>query len=1598
MSSIDERVVQMKFDNAAFKKGAAETQKSLSDLNRAVDASGKSKGLLDLEGQMGRVALAASKMQIITTTALATIASKAVNVGLNVAKALTFDPLKSGFLEYEALLTKQNTIMNATGLSAKIVKKYLNELNQYSDRTIYSFGNMSESIMKFVNAGVPLKEAVGTVKGIANAAAFAGASTNDANRAMFAFGQSISNGFLTLGDFNQIESANMATVQFKETLLEAAAAAGTLRKEGDMYVTKSGERIDATKGFQYSLQEQWATTKVLNDALNKYSDTSTKLGRKAAESATEVRTFTAFMDTLKESIGSGWSAIFTSLFGNLNQATSFWTDLSGAVGGAVGNFFNFISVALKTWRQMGGFEKTLQGFKNILAPFGAILQAVGDAWDQAFPGSDSGAGKALYGLSSGFELVTRPLQWLADLIIMTTPALAVFFGLLGDGVGIVKNISGVVFDFVQGLLGVSDFKMPKSGGFLGFLEAVGDAIADALDNIDDLLSKAGSLGGLFGGVDVDLPGLGGASSAAGSAEDMAKDQASTLARVMSGLSSVAAKMGGLFDAMWDRLKEFLSGFTAEDLVMIFNQALFTAFAVNIIRISNAITKAFTAFAEIGDGVAGVLDGAGGALKSFQTAAQAKLILNLAIAIGVLAVSLWVLSKIPKDQLASAMFALGSMMLLLNTSMKAFAKTIGALTRQGAAVNTLALSVAVVALALAMGLLAVALLIMNKVKWESIAKGMLTMFGTMKSLEKIGNLGKGAAGNLLAASFAITAMAGSMLLLAGALLLFDLVKWSSIEKAGVALGGVTTSLALLGKIPSQALAKVGLAMLGASAGFLLMANALLIFQKVKWESIGKAAVVMLMLTVSLGVLMAVGGPASVLAMIGLAGAMVLLAGACIMFNNVEWASIAKATVVLTALLVALALGAIILTAFAYAIAPVSPVLIILALAFALLGAGLLAFSTAMAIAITLGAAGVAAFATLATGAAVAVAVFLQTLAGEAPVIKKAVLDILQSFVDGIVESVPIIIQGFKDVWAAIKKEMSAEDKKKSFGQIAEEWLDRLIKFVGKNSPKVQTMFVQLAVDCLTALSKKSDDFAQIGTDLVVGLIKGLGARNGDIVQAAIDMIIKFAEGIRKNVKQLTDAGVDLIAGFLHDLADSIRGGSGEIGSGIADVIDAFFDVGVDMIQGLINGIGSMDLQGVIEELADKLPAWARKILDIHSPSRVFRDIGKFIVQGLTKGIQDHAAASITAIAAMMYGSIAIANQYMNQYIQKLDQSAIAARARAEGLRKAAERAARDADKTKTKKDDQAANDLGKDARRADRRADKAEREARKAEQAEDRKQRWENATAAERAQIRSNDTQRQISAAKEAERRAAAARAEANALDKMAKADGLTDKQRKEYEDRADRLRKEAREEAKRANELMEAARRSAASALVWQSKAGIEAFDSFQEQFDAAAQADADAAAFDQLTDAEKAVKLREKAALMQMKAEADLDKAKNLAFTDIDAANKLAQQAMDEAQAARDMLADAQDLEDNAETPGVDTPPPPGFTNLNLEQVAAAAAAAAQRREQYDEAYNQAAGGIPGVTFNQYNTSPEALDAVTIYRQSNNLVSYASDQLVSAP
>lgn len=389
--TVDQRVVEMQFDNRHFEHNVSTTMSTLDKLKQKLNLTGASKGLenvgaaarkVDLSGISNgaeTVGLKFNAMYTVADQALRNITNSAMEYGKRIMSALTIDPIKTGFSEYELKMDSVKTIMASTGESVEKVNSYLEELNEYSDQTIYSFSDMTQNIGKFTNAGVKLEDAVLAIKGISNEAAVSGANANEASRAMYNFAQALSAGYVKLIDWKSIENANMATVEFKQQLIDTAVELGTVTKSADgMYQTLEGHDFSATKNFNDVLQDQWMTTDVLVKTLGRYADKTTDIGKKAFAAAQEVTKFTQMWDVMKETAQSGWARTWEILIGDINQAKAVLTPLTNFFTGIIDNISDFRNAILES--ALGrGFSRLGDQISNIMKPVSKTIDTVKNA-------------------------------------------------------------------------------------------------------------------------------------------------------------------------------------------------------------------------------------------------------------------------------------------------------------------------------------------------------------------------------------------------------------------------------------------------------------------------------------------------------------------------------------------------------------------------------------------------------------------------------------------------------------------------------------------------------------------------------------------------------------------------------------------------------------------------------------------------------------------------------------------------------------------------------------------------------------------------------------------------------------------------------------------------------------------------------------------------------------------------------------------------------------------------------------------------------------------------------------------------------------------
>ena len=401
MSSIDERVVDMKFNGAQFEKGISGTMSALDKLKQGLDFKGATKNLGELDKAGKNFSLAGigtavddisnkfTAMSVMSITALANIANSAVNAGARIVKSLTIGPIGEGFSDYNEKLTSVQTIMNATGSSLPVVDGYFKQLDTYADKTIYNLTDMTGAFAKFTNAGVDMDKSVPAIKGIANMVALAGQGAGAASIAMYNLSQSIAGGFLTTTDYKSLNLANVATKEWKNQMVEGAVAAGTLKKgAGDAYTiagSTSGKAYTTAALFNEALAEGWASTDVLMGVLGAYGDVTTDIGKKAQAAAQDVKSLPMMMDTLKASVGTGWTDTFEILFGNVEESKELFTGLTNTIGGVLDAMSNARNGILGDWKALGGRTALIESVVNIFDTLSAAVKPIRQAFRDIFP-------------------------------------------------------------------------------------------------------------------------------------------------------------------------------------------------------------------------------------------------------------------------------------------------------------------------------------------------------------------------------------------------------------------------------------------------------------------------------------------------------------------------------------------------------------------------------------------------------------------------------------------------------------------------------------------------------------------------------------------------------------------------------------------------------------------------------------------------------------------------------------------------------------------------------------------------------------------------------------------------------------------------------------------------------------------------------------------------------------------------------------------------------------------------------------------------------------------------------------------------------------
>lgn len=899
-TTIDERVVEMRFDNKQFEQNIQTSLSSLDKLKKSLNLEGAAKGLetvndaankcsgnmSPLSNAVETVRVRFSALEVMAITALQNITNSALAAGKNLVSAFTIDPIKTGFEEYETQINAVQTILANTsskGTTLDQVNNALDELNHYADMTIYNFTEMTRNIGTFTAAGVDLDTSVAAIKGIANLAAVSGSNSQQASTAMYQLSQALAAGTVKLQDWNSVVNAGMGGQVFQDALKETAKVHGIA----------IDEMIKDEGSFRETLSKGWLTSDILTETLAKftgdlnedqlrtmgYTDDQIKsimeMGKTANDAATKVKTFTQLFDTLKEAAQSGWTQSWEIIVGDFEEAKELLTEVSDTFSAVINASADARNKMLQDWKDLGGRTMMIEAVKNVFEGLVSVAKPVREAFNEIFPPM---TGKQLAEITERIRDLTAKFKMGEESSKNLKNTFKGVFAVL-DIVGqAFKAVAGGVGELIGLFLPAGNGVLSLTGSFGEYLvkldetvkktDIFGKAVSTVVDIVKTVITFVKTAGekvkefGKAAGEKFDFPGF----ELFHSFLERVHDR---MAQIGDGAGKMKSGVIVAFEMMGEALEKckFLK-------VM---EALWTAVKVIAGGIADAVGTMMGTLAEkLGNAdFSGVLD-----------------ILN-SIAVGGIALSvskflksvtepLEGLNGVVLEGVTGILDGVRGCFEAYQTNLKA-----GTLLKIGAAIALLAGSI-------------VAISLIDSDKLSASLGAITVLFANLLGAMAIFNKISSDTGKVSKACTAMIAMSVAVSILAGALKKVSDLDWGELARGLVGIAGLTTIVVASSKAMASSQKQV---MKGATsliifgAAIKILASACEDLSKLQWDELGRGLTGVGVLFAEIAVFLRVAKfngkiISTATGIVILSAAMKVLASACKDFGQMEWSEIGK----------------------------------------------------------------------------------------------------------------------------------------------------------------------------------------------------------------------------------------------------------------------------------------------------------------------------------------------------------------------------------------------------------------------------------------------------------------------------------------------------------------------------------------------------------------------------------------------------------------------------------------------------------------------------------------------------------------------------------
>jgi len=896
-ASIDQRIVEMKFDNTQFEAGVRQTLSSLQALEKGMKLDGAAKGLasagksMDALSNAGKrfslapvtnavesVKASFSAMTVIGAAALGSLAAQATQYGVKIARGI-FGPIKDGLGEYETNLNSIQTILantQAAGVKLPQVNAALKELNKYSDDTIYNFSEMARNIGTFTAAGVDLNTATGAIKGIANVAALSGSNSEQAARAMYQLSQAIANGRVTAMDWNSVTTAGMGGTVLQRALTNTAIAMGTLNKETVKLKGPMKNVSIAGKSFRESImaepgKESWLTGDVLTATFKQFTGDMkdaelAAMGFSAAQikaiqlqaatakaAATEVKTGTALIGVLKEAVGTGWADTWTIVLGDFEEAKKMWTGAYNELSKLINKGSDARNKLLGEWKKNGGRDAMIDSVKNGFKALLLVVAPIKAAFREIFPPT---TGKQLAEMTKNVAEFLKGLQIGSETADRLKRTFAGVFAIFDIGWQVIKNVARIFRDlFTEANSGDKSFLdvTARIGDFLVALDNAvkkGDGLKKFFNGLRDVLVKPlhalmairDAILGMFDGFDGAgaLPKIQAKFAPLGSLAKMISTAWSFLFDKLGDVAGLGAKLPGMFSGLFKGIGDafsgmFKDGFNFDNFITLFQNGM-------LVVLVKVIFDFIKKLHEVADEAQGTMSAFKGAIETITGPFEALT--------GTLEAMQNTLRAMTILQIAAAVALLAYSMVQiskvdekgLKRALKAMTVLFIELTAAMAIFQKIQIGkgfASLILLALAINILADAVIKLGGIDFVDLMKGLLGVHALLMAIVVAAKLmpdGK----KMINSSLGLILMATAIRILAQAVLTLGSMSWEDMARGLTGVGAMLTALALFTRFASTNAGGIaqGVGIILLATGIKILAGALKDIASMSWEELGR----------------------------------------------------------------------------------------------------------------------------------------------------------------------------------------------------------------------------------------------------------------------------------------------------------------------------------------------------------------------------------------------------------------------------------------------------------------------------------------------------------------------------------------------------------------------------------------------------------------------------------------------------------------------------------------------------------------------------------------------------------------------------------------